>query len=519
MSLTSIRYDTLLLRLIIMLLRTKSFLVSLACLSVFSIALVGLSRRGTPAWIPALQNQSIEPCPDKLDWLAGLDLTYPIRYAHRDIVVKPTSDLKRASITKVDLPLFPDFQTIDLTKDSDVELHNCEKPLVLEVPAYVKDSGDASHIIFGISTTLKRLDDSITQLMRWLPNTHAKLLAIVIESEQVSEAEGLEHKDAVAADAGQKEELQSRMRSLGMDVTLVDPLGLQDMFSEKYFSLVKIMYENRNGKTEWISLLDDDTFLPSMPAVLSMLKKYDAQKQHYIGGLSETWWAVTHYGMMGFGGAGVFLSIALGEVMTNNYQLCIDSSYANAGDIRVIECIYQITETKLTNERGLHQVDIHGDISGLYESGSMPLSLHHWKPGSANDQGYNLPLMHLVADICGDCFLQRWQFNEDLVLTNGFSVAFYPMGDLKRLRMDEMEETWDHPPEVKDSNNGGVDHSLAPIRPKLNLAENKIQYRLMDSAAVDGVVRQSYLHKGIGEDIDSVLELFWRQFEKSEEMS
>jgi hypothetical protein len=504
-----------------MLLRTKAFLTSLCCLSVFSIVLVGLSRRGAsaPDWIPTLKSQPTEPCPDKLDWLAALDLTYPIRYAHRDIIVKPIPGLKRASFSKVDAPLFPDFQTIDLTKDSTVELRHCESPLALEVPAYVKDSGDASHVIFGISTTLKRLDDSIPQLLRWLPNTHAKLLVIVIESEQVGEAEGVEHKDAIAADASQKEDLQSKMRTLGMDVTLVEPLGLQDMFSLKYFSLIKIMYDNRNGNTEWISLLDDDTFIPSMPAVLSMLKKYDAKKQHYIGGLSEDWWSVTHYGMMGFGGAGVFLSIALGEAMTNNYQLCTDTSWANAGDIRVLECIYQVTETKLTNERGLHQVDIHGDISGLYESGSMPLSLHHWKPLSANDEGYNLPQMHLVADICGDCFLQRWLFARDVMLTNGFSVAFYPKGNLKGLNMAEMEETWDRPSGVGGSNNGGVDHSLAPIRPKLDLTNEKIQYKLIDSAAADGVVRQSYLHKGVGEDIDSLVELFWREGKNSDEMS
>lgn len=504
-----------------MLMRTKSFLISLACLSLFSVALVHLSRQGTqaPAWIQTLKTQPIEPCPGKVDWLGGLDLTYPIRYARRDIVVKPAAGLKRASVTRVGAPLFPDFQTIDFTKDSNVELRNCKKPLVLEVPAHVKDSGDASHVIFGISTTLKRLDDSITQLLRWLPRTHAKLFVIVIESEQVGAAEGLEHKDAVAADVGQKEELQSRMRNLGMDVTLVEPLGLQDMFSEKYFSLIKIMYENRNDKTEWISLLDDDTFIPSMPAVLSMLKKYDATKQHYIGGLSEDWWSVTHYGMMGFGGAGVFLSIALGEVMTNEYQLCIDTSWANAGDIRVLECIYQVTETKLTYERGLHQIDLHGDISGLYESGSMPLSLHHWKPGAANEQGYNLPQMHLVADICGDCFLQRWQFGQDMVLTNGFSIAFYPKGNLKKLELDEMEETWNRPSKVKDSNNGGIDHSLAPIRPKLDPTEEKIQYILIDSAAVNGIVRQSYLHKGIGEDIDSILDLFWREDEEFEGMS
>jgi len=345
--------------------------------------------------------------------------------------------------------------------------------------------------------------------LRWLPHTHAKLFVVVIEKEQVGEAEGVERADAVAADPKRMDELQARMRSLGMDVTLVEPLGLQDMFSEKYFSLIRIMYDNRNDNTSWISLLDDDTFVPSMPALLSMLAKYDPNEQYYIGGLSEDWWSVTHYGMMGFGGAGIFLSIVLAEVMVSNYDLCKDTSYANAGDIRVLECIYITTETKLTNERDLHQIDVHGDLSGIYESGRMPLSLHHWKAGGVDDKGYNLPSMSLVADVCGDCFLQRWQLGQDMVLTNGFSVSIYPKGDLKRAHMDEMEETWAQPSIVEGSNNRGVDHSLAPIRRKLILDEEKIQYRLMDSAVVEGGVRQSYLHTGLNGHTDSLLELFW----------
>ncbi len=496
-----------------MLLRNKGLVAFLCLLSLSFVALVAhlFSWRSgsTTKWIPALKDQHIEPCPDKLDWLAGLNLTYPIRYAHRDIIVNPVPDLKRASITKLDGPLFPDYQTIDLTDNSIVELQHCEKPLLLDVPAFVKDSGDASHVIFGISTTLKRLDDSITQLLRWLPHTHAKLFVVVIEKEQVGEAEGVERADAVAADPKRMDELQARMRSLGMDVTLVEPLGLQDMFSEKYFSLIRIMYDNRNDNTSWISLLDDDTFVPSMPALLSMLAKYDPNEQYYIGGLSEDWWSVTHYGMMGFGGAGIFLSIVLAEVMVSNYDLCKDTSYANAGDIRVLECIYITTETKLTNERDLHQIDVHGDLSGIYESGRMPLSLHHWKAGGVDDKGYNLPSMSLVADVCGDCFLQRWQLGQDMVLTNGFSVSIYPKGDLKRAHMDEMEETWAQPSIVEGSNNRGVDHSLAPIRRKLILDEEKIQYRLMDSAVVEGGVRQSYLHTGLNGHTDSLLELFW----------
>ena len=503
-----------------MLLRNKGVVTIVSLVFLVLLALLGhsISWRSSPAtkWIPTLKDQKVEKCNGKLDWLTGLNLTYPIRYAHRDIVLNPVPDLERTSITTTDGPLFPKFQDIDLTEGSTVVVEHCRKPITLDVRKSTKGPSNASHIIFGISTTLQRLDESIPQLLRWLPNTQAKLMVIVIEKEQVGEADGMEHADAIAADPKQMEALESKMHNLGMDVELVHPFGLQDMFSEKYFSLIKIMYGKRTNKTQWISLLDDDTFFPSMPALLSMLAKYDAHEQYYIGGLSENWWSVTHYGMMAFGGAGVFLSIALAEILNENYDHCIETSYANAGDIRIMECIYVVTETKLTNERDLHQVDIHGDLSGLYESGRMPLSLHHWKPGPTGGDGYPLPQMSLISDLCGDCFLQRWQIGDDTILSNGYSVAVYPKGILKKINLNEMEETWGPTPAVEGSNNRGVDHSLAPIREKVTLEREKFQYRLVDSASVDGGVRQAYLHTGLEGDLDSVFELFWTTRQQSE---
>ena len=463
-------------------------------------------------WLPALTGYPVRPCPDKLDRLTNVDLVYPIRYAHRDIIVNPSADKKRAPVTRVDEPLFPDFQVIDLTENAKLELRHCAEPLVLDVPLFMKDPPDASHLTFGISTTMKRLDGSIPSLVRWLPGTHAKLFVIVTESEGVGVAEGQEGKVAIKANEKQKEELQAKMKGLDMDVTLVHPLELQDEFSEKYFSLIKIMYDNRNDKTQWITMLDDDTFFPSIPALISMLGKYDPQEYHYIGGLSEDWWSVTKYGMMGFGGAGIFLSIALADILASNHRFCKDTSHTSAGDIRVMECIHQLTDTKLETEHSLHQIDLAGDLSGFYESGRLPLSLHHWKTRGETmfgGKGYNLPMMHLVSDICGDCFLQRWQFGKDMVLSNGYSIAIYPNDNLRNLRLEAMEETWSKVDVVEGSDNHGIDHSLAPTRPRLALDEEKIHYRLVDSGIVDGGVRQSYLHRGLDGDIDSLFELFW----------
>lgn len=497
----------------------RAAITALICLlSLTSVIFVArLYRRdnaSSSGWIPSFSDKHVEPCPDKLDWLLPLELTYPIKYARRDIVVNPTTGTERLPVTKHDETLFPDFQSVDLTDNTKIQLKNCRDPLTLDVPESKGRPVDASHIIFGISTTLARLDESIPSLLRWLPNTQAKLFVIAINDEHVpDDSEDRFH----SADPKAMSGLQSRMRNLGLDVTILNPLSTHHWFSQRYFSLVRVMWEHRQPTTKWISLIDDDTFFLSMASLVERLSEFDPNKQYYVGALSEDWWSVTRYGLMAFGGAGVFVSIALAEIVNSKYKDCQERSHTSAGDIRLRECISWHTSTKLTNILDLHQIDIHNDLSGIYESGRLPLSLHHWKAGGPDGKGYPLHTMHLVAEICGDCFLQRWQFGSDMLLVNGFSISTYPKGGVKQLDLAKMEETWDHPSIVEGSVIvNGVDHSLGPTRPKLDLEQEKIQYRLLDSAIVDGAVRQIYFRKGADGDQDTVLELVWRSKVKQE---
>ena len=496
----------------------RSGLCTFICLLVFTTVILIFhlySTKGAPSaeWIPdqiaahlpaklTPHGADIEQknCSDKIDWLDREDQPAPFHYARRDILVRKNSTATRALLTKINEPLFPDLQTVDLSADSTFQLDHCTEPLVLDVPSYSKQAVDASNLIFGIQTTMKRLDDTIEALVRWLPQSRAKgakLFVIVKES------------DDVEADPKAMEDLESKMRAEDLDVTLLPPFA-GDSFSERYFSLVKVMYAHRDDKTQWIALIDDDTFFPSMHSLLEMLAERDPKKPHYIGSLSEDWWSVSVYGLMGFGGAGVFLSIALAEVIDENYAKCKAESQTTAGDIRVKECIYAHSNVKLTNIPELHQVDFKGDKSGYYESGHLPLSLHHWKDWSTEGIDYLIVKMHLVSDICGDCFMQRWQFGEQTVLSNGFSVATYPKGSLKTLDMTRMERTWDDGNQVEGSINHGFDHSLGPARPRLG-PDEKIQYMLREAVAVDGAVRQTYLHQGKDGELDTILELVWNE--------
>ena len=448
-------------------------------------------------------------CSGKLTRLKDLDIKFPIKYARRDIIIKANPELNRTSLTQIDAPLLPDIRIVDPVKSPNWGLDQCSSPLTLEVPAFPKQPANASHVIFGISTYIKRMDDSIPHLQRSLAHTTARLIVLVAEF-----GEGTPSSKDMAA-------LETRMRGFGINATVIGaPKG--SSMPVRYFSLTKLMYEERDSETQWISLLDDDTFLPSMHSLVDTLGGYDASKEWYLGALSEDWWSITVYGMMSFGGGGTFLSIPLAAQVNANYDICLAESTANQGDIKVFECLTAHTTTKLQPLLGLHQTDLGGDLSGFYESGRLPLSLHHWKTGWHFEQKpeqralntYPMAKMHLVSDVCGDCFLQRWQFGSNTILSNGFSISTYQnqnvLAELVKCKdIDKIEDTFLPTREV-NSFMKGYEHSIGPLRPKV---EGKIQYKFLDAKQEDGGVRQYYIYRSLDREPDIVYEIFWTRNE------
>ena len=450
------------------------------------------------------QGEQQDPCRQRLGRLKDLHVKFPVKYARRDINVSLHSRARRPSVTDIDQPLFPKVQIVDPSKDPILE--HCMPPLSLELPSFPdKESVDASNVLFGLSTLLSRLEDSIPFLERWLAHTDAHLFVIVVNSEEDRKP-----------DKKRMKALQSYMRDRGIKTTLVEPLDKNDDMAHRYFSLVKLLYSKRDEATEWIGLVDDDTFFPSMHSLINMLGNYDPRLPQYLGAISEEWWSTVHYGLMAFGGAGLFLSLPMAALINSHYHSCKQQSGSSAGDMRVFECINWHSTVKLTLIPDLHQVDMGGDLSGIYESGWRPLSLHHWKgewwDDGRKDHYFPLHVMHLVADVCGECFLQRWRFREDTVLSNGFSIATYPKG-IQSEELEKPEHTWAGPRPVSDTFNPGYVHSIGSIREPLKPEEEKVQYMFLDAEVVEGKVRQYYLHRGVGEDMDTLIELTWNRKE------
>jgi len=418
-------------------------------------------------------------CDPDADMLHRLDIKKLADYTRREIVVETNSD-PLAIKQKVEQPLWDTKLQGPFSQETELVQDGCSisTPLTLQVPVPPK-TVDASHIDFGVATTVSRLNESLDQFAHWAGYTRTRIFAL-IEPDETKVA---------------LQQVKIKAENMGINLFVTES---EDDYLHRYFALISILEGNMREQTKWGCIIDDDTFFLSMPALVDALAEYDDTKSYYIGGLSEGLPQIAVFGMIAFGGAGVFLSRPLLTDLGTVYDECQQMTFT--GDRRIANCIYQYTTTRLTVDHRLHQLDLMKDASGFFESGrEAPLSVHHWKSWFTAD----MPKLSVISDLCGEtCLLRQWQFSDGWILTNGFSVIKYSLptepGDIA------MEMTW-------EPHNGATDesylHELGPLRRK---DDDKVSYQLTDALSEpNGRVTQWYILRD--KDGDKVLELSWRK--------
>jgi hypothetical protein len=437
-----------------------------------------------------------------------------IEYGRRHIRFH-RQDIDRESITKINADLFPAaFESIDLQNPPSAT--TCLKPLDVPVPrSPFPKTVDASELLFGISTTYGRLHTPETSPLQewahWLTDGKGKSngAGLIVRLIDASEQE--------------LDDTRRKITSMGMDVKVYPTNGSLHM-ALRYLSLLPALYNDSSRKSrKWLVMCDDDTFFPSMHSLLDRLSTYDHRTDLYIGTLSEDVNNIQRHGSQAFGGAGVFFSVPLAAQITKFHPQCStdtklqesNTGWGPQGDILLRKCIYENTEVRLTVLRDLHQLDIMGDPAGFYESGLAPLSLHHFKGGMWHKAD---PLGGAqVIHACGeDCFLQRFQTTDDFIISNGYSVAYYPHGI--NFDVNQVEGTFGSAP---DDFGWNLDFMLGPKRVNLNRTGRKAGWELKESTRMSaGAVRQVYIRKAGDErwvnrdgsplfDNDGVIELIW----------
>ena len=436
-------------------------------------------------------------CAPEIEYLrqADIELSDNIIYSRR--CVKPVfGNARRHAVTKVDDNLFLQRTAVDLSTCGYVDPIPCEE-LLLDVP-YAYPDKKYSHLAFVIASNYKRTNQSLPSIAHWLAGTGAKFVGVVVDAEK----NGTSHNLTA---------LEEEYRAWNVDATFVPPrlkkrIGADDDSDDEipvehhHFMMLRDILDVSTSETEWIGILDDDTFFPSLYPLDEALAKMDSTKPWWAGALSEDFGQVKTWGYMAFGGAGSFLSMPLAREIEPWMEMCIAETSVDTGDGIMRDCIYAHSRTRLTLMDGLYQHDLTQDASGFYESGVRPITLHHWK------SWYHEPItkMAAVSGLCGDCFLQRYQFAGNFLLANGYSITHYP-GGMDTLDLNRIEGTWPH-------NEHSFDFSLGKLRPKLDKNQKK-SWKLKDSEVLDdGSFRQIYVFKGDKEldEIDEVMEFLWK---------
>jgi hypothetical protein len=447
----------------------------------------------------------------------GLDEKF--QYLKRYVRFTRTEGLKRKSMNKVPGNLLEgSFKTVDVNTKYGPE--QCGTPLEVEVPhSGLPSTVNASDFMFGVSTTYKRFMDPnttpINEWIFWLTDSHfngngghsngGKLLLMLLD-----------------ASDEELQEVANLLGDVGIDVDVYHSDSSVEM-AVRYLTLVPTLYTHADAhKKKWLVTCDDDTFFPNMHALIRKFEQYDHTREMYIGTLSEDVGAIERHGSQAFGGAGVFLSLPMAEKLTKLYRECIseqkilesNSGWGPQGDILMRKCIYENTETRLTNLWDLWQLDFYGDPAGFYEWGIQPLSVHHYRGG-----GWHIARpgqITKIAHTCGeDCSMLRFQTHDNYIIS-GYSVAHYPEGIT--FDHNQMEATLWAAPENKGWN---LDFVFGPQRPSLVATGRKIAWELQESFVEDdGSVLQTYTRKKddprwINADeskmsnIDGVIELVW----------
>lgn len=272
--------------------------------------------------------------------------------------------------------------------------------------------------------------------------------------------------------------------------------------AKAYFCLIKLLYETRTPETEWLVLIDDDTFFPSLPYLVSHLESnYDASKEVLVAAMSDNMDQITSNGIIPYGGGGIFISVPLAASLTTPkvWDACI-TSYRDQGDQIVNDCLNEHSQVRPSFDLGLNQMDIRGDPSGYFESGRRLLSVHHWKTWYQA----NIPMAGNVSKACGfECVFQRWQFEDDTVLSNGYSINNYPDGIAGMVKLDRVEKTW-------DGYMSTFVHYMGPLREAVPKGQKRTA-ELVEAVEMQDVgVRQIYVERaGSDDDKDRVVELLW----------
>ncbi|XP_024012217.1 uncharacterized protein LOC18018765 [Eutrema salsugineum] len=214
----------------------------------------------------------------------------------------------------------------------------------------------------------------------------------------------------------------------------------------RLFQSLQESFKKASKETRWFVVADDDTLF-FLDNLVEALDRYDHKKHYYIGMNSENIWSNAIFAFdMGYGGGGYALSYPTVETLLNKMEDCIGRYLGVYSDLLSFRCLADLG-IDLTLEKGMHQIDLHGDISGLLSAHpqSPLISLHHFDvidpifPAMNRQQSVNHLMKTAKTDqsrILQQTICYQRAYNWSVSVSWGYSVHIYqsifPRNHLKR---------------------------------------------------------------------------------------
>ncbi|KAH7035844.1 uncharacterized protein B0I36DRAFT_406552 [Microdochium trichocladiopsis] len=400
-------------------------------------------------------------------------------------------DIDRHDIANTVEPLITEhFLQVKLDQTGPVTTEPCAA-LSIPIAKPYPENATYHNLAFGMATTFSRLVEAFDSISHWASGS-GSLLVVIVE-------DYTEHQRGIS-------ELLAHYHKAQVNATFIPPVSSRHSTSQSHFMVLNTMIVMSGNETEWFGLLDDDTFFPHLAPLSAALGILDHDdKDLYVGALSEDWPSLEKFGLMAFGGAGAYISAHLARKIgaMQTARQCLRESPPDFGDVLIRDCIYRHSNARLTVLPNLFQHDLTRDMRGFFESGIEPLNLHHW------NSWYKEPVVAMAraAKFCGCvCFLQRFAFGSDTILSNGYSISIYANG-LGSIDLAKMERTWGNAAGEEDLKWA---YTMGPMRDRVPDDERKTYY-LQYTEVVGQLMRQLYVRKGSGDtgSSDEVVELVW----------
>ncbi|OEL18205.1 hypothetical protein BAE44_0020776 [Dichanthelium oligosanthes] len=226
------------------------------------------------------------------------------------------------------------------------------------------------HVVFGIASSRRTLPLRLPLLRLWL--RHPARAYLFLDAAPPAPAPNLPPGLALRVSADASRFPYTHPRGLPSAVRVARITG----------ELVSALDQEEGHQQQpprWLVLADDDTAFV-LPNLLRALRGYDHREPWYLGARSESAAQNAWHGFaMAYGGAGVAVSWPLARRLARALDSCVlRYPHLYGSDARIYACLAELG-VELTHEPGFHQIDLHGDISGLLRAHPLsPLvSLHH----------------------------------------------------------------------------------------------------------------------------------------------